>query len=128
MTNPDELTRFRSALYSIAEAPTLNVAHRIAANALAPPPKPLKEYAEAQTLADLDPHAWRIVGRHIGDKPPRYTIPGDEVSTFRRLRDDGLITSTLALRGDYRLILARRLRPATEAKTVLQRRNREVYQ
>lgn len=126
MTHPDELSRLRSAMELVLKARDLAEVRWVAAAALAPPPKPPREYAEAQTLADLDPHAWRIVGRHIGDKP-RYTIPGDEVSTFQRLRDDGLITSALALRGDYRLILARRLKPPPEARPKPPRRISEVW-
>lgn len=126
MTHPDELTRLRSAMALVLKSQDHPEACRIATAALAPPPKPPREYAEAQTLADLDPHAWRIVGRHIGDKPS-YTIPGDEVSTFQRLRDDGLITSALALRGDYRLILARRLKPPPEARPKAPRRISEVW-
>jgi hypothetical protein len=122
MTHPDELTRLRSAMALVLKSQDLTEVRTLATAALAPP----REYAEAQTLADLDPHAWRIVGRHIGDKPS-YTIPGDEVSTFQRLRDDGLITSALALRGDYRLILARRLRPAPEARPKAPRRISEIW-
>jgi hypothetical protein len=126
MTLPDELTRLRSAMALVLKARDLTEARQIAAKALFPPPKPPREYAEARTLADLDPNAWRIVGWQAGDKHG-YTIPDDEISKFQQLRDDGLITSAQAHRGDQTLILARRLRPAPEAKTVLQRRNREVY-
>jgi hypothetical protein len=126
----DELTRLRSALAAIlVNAHDLTEAHRIAAEALAKSSsgamKPPPEYAEARTLTDLDPDAWRIVGTQVGDKT-RYTIPNDEIATFRQLRKDGRITSALHQRGDYRLILARRLRPAPEAKTMQRRRTAVV--
>jgi hypothetical protein len=129
MTPHDELTRLRSVLEHVLKASDLTEAHLIAAEALAPmpTPKPPREYEEAQTLADLDPHAWRIVGRQVEGRP-RYTIPADEVPMFQHLRDDGLITSAQAHREGHCLILARRLRERVpDANQMLRRRNREVY-
>jgi hypothetical protein len=127
--HPDDLTRLRSAMQLVLQARNLAEAHLIAIEALValPTPKPPREYEEAQTLADLDPNAWRIVGRQVEGRP-RYTIPADEISKFQHLRDAGLITSAQAHREGHCLILARRLRERVpEAKQMLRRRNREVY-
>jgi hypothetical protein len=125
MTPPDELTRLRFAMELILQDPDLPEACRlIAAKALEPPPpspKPPMVYEEARTLADLDTHAWLIVGWQIGDKHG-YTIPDGEIATFQRLRDDGLLTSAQARRGDQTLILARLLRDVPEARPTSQRR------
>jgi hypothetical protein len=120
MTPPDELTRLRSALTAILIASD-GRARVIAAEALGLPPVPLKQYEEARTLADLDPHAWRIVARQTDEKHG-YIIPYNEIDTFRRLRAEGLITSAQARRGAQTLILARRLRDVPEARPVPRRR------
>jgi hypothetical protein len=129
MTHHDELTRLRVAMELVLKASDITEAHLIADEALVPLPTPKtpRQYEEAQSLADLDPHAWRIVGRQVEGRP-RYTIPADEISKFQHLRDAGLITSAQAHREGHCLILARRLRERVpDANQMLRRRNREVY-
>lgn len=117
MTIPDELTRLRSIIRDAQHADTLDRTRAILETALAPQPKPPREYAEAQTLADLTPDAWRIVGRHgIWDDFPRWVIPLDEIKTFQHLRDEGLISSALKRVGEDQLILARRVRDVSPAR------------
>lgn len=113
-------TRLRSALTEILSAVYLTEAHAIAAKALEPPPKPPCEYAEAETLADLDPHGWRIVGRWTRHGTV-WCIPLDEVATLKERRSLGQFTSTQARQGDHFVILARRLLEVPDARPMLRK-------
>jgi hypothetical protein len=109
----------RAALANICDAATLTEAHVLAADALSPtpepPPRPVRKFAEAQTLAGLTTDAWRIVAR-TADGETVWDIPVDEVKMFKMQRDKGRITSAQRREGDHFLILARLVRaiPAPE--------------
>lgn len=78
-------------------------------------------YPEAETLADLVPGKWRIIGyqkaidrkykQTLADysNHTRYTIPNDEIKTVEYLRDKGAITTALYRDGQDFLLLAQRL-------------------
>lgn len=110
---PTDPTRLRLALTEILSAVDLTEAHAIATKALEPPPR---QYAVAETLADLDAHAWRVVRRGTV-----WCIPLDEVDTLKERRSLGQFTSTQVRQGDHFVILARRLLEVPEARPMLRK-------
>jgi hypothetical protein len=86
--------------------------------ALEHPPEP-SQYRVAQTLADLDPDAWRIIGRQLpaptvpigcvrtSRKQTAWSIPEDEIATVESQRSGGRLITALCRDGNEFLILAR---------------------
>lgn len=119
-----DITRLRSVLADVIASSTHREAIEIAAAALTPSSKPQtppsRHYPVAETLADLTPDAWCIVGKQTGEWP-EWIIPFEEVKTFQNMRNAGQVTSTLARAGDGWLILARRVRVPTVRRPLTKR-------